>query len=259
MNKRRKRPEVDFRIFDVRHCKYCDLSFGCLEENKEHSCEFQFPHHPKMFRCRFCFLDMSKNSYNKHMTRHMFPTKEWICGFCDKKLSDENGLNVHLTIHTGQKPFKCPHEGCEQSFINKQLLTRHSRFHGVDIPVYICKICNKEVASKYHLKTHMKLHRDTVDCQLCKMEFDSKEALKDHYQTAHMPFPCTYCDKSFTLPRYLKMHEKLHNPTDVKPHRCDFCLSVKTFSKLALLLNHIYKVHPEMFADWKENHPEIFK
>lgn len=212
-----------------------------------------------MFRCRFCNIDMSKNSYNKHMTRHLEPSKEYICSFCDKKLSDEIGLNIHVTTHTGDKPFKCPYENCEQSFINKQLLVRHSRFHGVEIPVYTCSICNKEVASKYHLKTHMKLHSDTVECQLCKMVFGTKDNLKEHYQTSHKPYRCAYCDKTFILPRYQKMHEKLHTPSEPKPHRCEFCIAPKSFGKVALLLNHIYKVHNEYFEDWKESHPEIFK
>lgn len=95
LNKKRRRPDVDFRIFDVRHCKYCGLSFDCLEATKAHDCEFQFPEDPKIFRCRFCMVDMSKNSYNKHMARHLAPDKEWICGFCNKKLSDEVGLNIH--------------------------------------------------------------------------------------------------------------------------------------------------------------------
>lgn len=259
LNKKRKRPQVDFRIFDVRHCKFCGLSFATLEDNKAHECEYQSTEDRKMFRCRFCYLEMSKNSYNKHMGRHLEPNKEYICGFCDKKLSDETTLNTHLTTHTGDRPFKCPYDNCEQSFINKQMLTRHSRFHGVEIPVHACAICKKEVASKYHLKTHMKIHSNNFECQLCKMECVSKEELKDHYQGAHMPYPCSFCDKSFTLPRYLKMHMKLHTPSEPKPHKCEFCLGSKTFSKLALLLNHIHKVHPEKFDDWKASHPEIFK
>lgn len=107
------------------------------------------------------------------------------------------------------KPYKCTFEDCGMSFINKQLLTRHSRFHGVEIPVYTCKMCNKEVASKYHLKSHMKTHNDQVECQLCKSIFETRDELKDHYQAKHVPYPCSQCDKMFTLPRYLKMHEKV--------------------------------------------------
>jgi predicted nucleic acid-binding Zn ribbon protein len=65
LNRKRKRPEKDFRTVDVRHCKYCDLWFESYEENKSHDCNYQMGYDPKMFKCRFCFLEMSKNSYNK--------------------------------------------------------------------------------------------------------------------------------------------------------------------------------------------------
>lgn len=164
-----------------------------------------------------------------------------------------------MTTHTGDKPFKCTHEGCGQSFINKQLLTRHTRFHGVTIPVFSCAICNKEVASKYHLKTHMKIHNDIFECQLCKMMLETREDLKEHYQKSHLPYSCSYCEKTFTLPRYLKMHEKLHNPNEDKPHKCEYCLTNKAFTKVSLLLNHVFKAHNELFDEFKSNHPEIFK
>lgn len=163
-----------------------------------------------------------------------------------------------MKTSSSDKPYKCTYEDCGMSFINKQLLTRHSRFHGVEIPVYTCKMCNKEVASKYHLKSHMKTHNDQVECQLCKNVFDTRDELKDHYQAKHVPYPCSQCDKMFTLPRYLKMHEKLHNPLE-KGFQCEFCMATKAFTKMALLLNHVYKSHPEQFDTWKEHHPEIFK
>jgi hypothetical protein len=256
LNKRRRRPEVDFRIFDVRHCKYCGLSFGSYDENKAHECEFQFTDAPKMFRCRFCLIDIAKSSYNKHVARHLDSDVEWVCGYCEKKLSDETALNVHLTTHTGDRPYKCPFENCNQSFINKQLLTRHSRFHGVEIPVFTCTVCHKEVASKYHLKAHMKLHDSVFECQLCKKECASREDLKLHYENEHHPYPCQYCSKVFTLPRYLKMHEKTHNPGE-RPHTCTYCS--KAFTKVALLMNHVYKAHSERFEEFKCENVDIFK
>lgn len=122
MSKKRKRPEVDYRLYDVRHCKYCGQSFPTLEDNNRHNCEFQFVDDEKSFQCRFCELVMSKNSYNKHMARHLATDDDLTCEFCGKKLADKTSLAIHITIHTGDKPFKCTFEGCEQSFINKNLL-----------------------------------------------------------------------------------------------------------------------------------------
>jgi hypothetical protein len=55
------------------------------------------------------------------------------------------------------------------------------------------------------------------------------------------------------------MHEKLHNPNEDMPHKCPICIAAKSFTKLSLLMNHIFKVHNERWNDWKEDHPEVFK
>ncbi|KAG5675918.1 hypothetical protein PVAND_005777 [Polypedilum vanderplanki] len=251
LNRKRKRPEKDFRTVDVRHCKYCDLWFDSFEENKNHDCDYQLGYDPKMFKCRFCFLEMSKNSYNKHMSKHLDPN-EYVCKLCDKKLACEKALLTHLTVHSGNKPFQCDH--CDKSFINKTLLIRHSRFHGIDVPTYRCEVCDREVASKYHLKTHMLMHKEEVICQICKKEFSSRDKLKEHYQADHEPYRCSFCTKSFVLPRYLKMHEKLHKGNSTRQYACEFCS--REFSKRSLA-NHVYKNHQENFNEWRDKNMDF--
>lgn len=197
-------------------------------------------------------MEMAKNSFNKHMSKHM-DTNEYLCSLCDKQLATEAALLNHLTVHSGDKPYKC--DKCDKSFINKSLLTRHSRFHGNEIPVYKCGICNREVASKYHLKTHqMTMHRDEVICQVCKESFASKEQLKLHYKNEHEPHVCRECGKKFSLLRYLKMHEKLHNEVTTPLLKCDFCN--KCFSRRSIA-NHVFKNHPSSFDEWRDNNLDL--
>jgi KRAB domain-containing zinc finger protein len=257
LNKKRKRPEVDYRLYDVRHCKYCGLIFENFEANQRHKCEYQFEEDPKSFKCRFCDGVMSKHSYNKHMARHLATDDDLTCEYCGKKLADKTSLAIHITTHTGDRPFKCSQEGCTQSFINKNLLNRHLRFHGIEIETFSCTICNKTVASKYHLKFHMKTHKSLVECQLCKKEFESREKLREHYQNDHEPYSCQYCSKKFALPRYLKMHEATHVQTTDKPFKCDYCNN-KSFTKIALLMNHMLKLHSDDFEEWKKSNEMLF-
>ncbi|CAG9799151.1 unnamed protein product [Chironomus riparius] len=252
LNRKRKRPEKDFRTVDVRHCKYCDLWFSSFEENRNHICKFQpSTSDQKNFVCRFCMIEMSKNSFNKHMSRHLNP-KEYVCKLCDKKLACEKALITHLTTHSGNRPFSCNY--CDKSFINKTLLIRHSRFHGVQVQQFKCTVCDKEMASKYHLKTHMQLHSEFQICKICKERFPTREKLKEHYHSSHEPFRCSICSKTFVLARYLKMHEKLHTGDTTKHYNCIYCH--KQFSKRALA-NHVFSLHHEYFNEWKDKNMEF--
>lgn len=251
LNKKRKRPVVDFRTYDVRHCKYCGKIFPNFEENRAHQCENQFDNDPKSFKCRFCDTVMSKNSYNKHISRHLATEEDLTCKHCGKRLADATTLAVHITTHTGNKPFRCDFDECGQSFLNKSLLHRHLRFHGIDIEKFHCSLCMKEVASKYHLKSHMRTHEASAQCQLCKKLFKTRESLQSHYRKSHEPVECRYCKKQFVLPRYLKMHEKTHIAAEEKPFKCDYC-STKSFTKMALLMNHMLKNHEEFMDEWRK-------
>lgn len=97
--KKRKKPLVDFRTYNLRYCKYCDVTFSSLAENEKHTCPNLLPD-PKCFRCRFCQRDFSKHSYNKHMSKHS--DTKWVCHICNRELADERALNLHISIHTGK-------------------------------------------------------------------------------------------------------------------------------------------------------------
>ena len=50
---------------------------------------------------------------------------ENTCEVCDKSFDDFQKYRVHFRIHTGVKPHKCQFQGCEKSYISKQLLNKH--------------------------------------------------------------------------------------------------------------------------------------
>lgn len=250
--RKRKRPLRDFRTVDARYCRYCDQTFQSLIENKAHDCIYQFQSDSTMFRCRFCDIEIMKNSFNKHMKKHL-DVNEYICKICDKHLSTEAALANHLTIHSGDKPYKC--QKCDKSFINKALLIRHSRFHGEEIPKFICRECNREVASKYHLKIHqITVHADNFVCHLCKQRYSTKNELKHHYALNHEPYSCETCGKNFIQLRYLKMHEKIHTEVFVTFYDCNFC--ARKFSKRAIA-SHVYKKHKDDFEKWRDKNLDL--
>ncbi|KAK9763264.1 hypothetical protein K7432_010221 [Basidiobolus ranarum] len=55
--------------------------------------------------------------------------KKYHCTICQKGFSRPSSLNTHMYSHTGEKPFKCPHEGCGRHFSVVSNLRRHTKIH----------------------------------------------------------------------------------------------------------------------------------
>lgn len=51
------------------------------------------------------------------------------CRYCFKNLSSRQNLKEHTYIHTGEKPYVCPEEGCGKKFRQGSLLSIHKRIH----------------------------------------------------------------------------------------------------------------------------------
>ena len=63
--------------------------------------------------------------------------------------------------------------------------------------IYKCLICEKQLANKGSLKTHMRVHSDET------------------------PFQCDKCDKRFKLKPSLDCHQLVH--TKEKMYECEIC------------------------------------
>lgn len=87
--------------------------------------------------------------------------KRLICSVCSKTYATAQNLDVHMRIHTGERPFSCGQ--CGKKFTQSAHLKSHLSVHSGERP-YVCTVCSKSFIVKYSLKVHMiKCHRERLN------------------------------------------------------------------------------------------------
>ncbi|XP_020517881.1 uncharacterized zinc finger protein At4g06634 isoform X3 [Amborella trichopoda] len=139
------------------------------------------------------------------------------------KFLDSSKLKRHFLIHTGDRPYTCPHEGCGKAFSLDFNLRAHMRTHSQE-NYHICPYgdCGKRYAHEYKLKAHIKSHHEK---NLSTDVKHTPQAEKPHntpktpalvYGSASSdrPYSCPYegCDKAYIHEYKLNLHLKREHP-----------------------------------------------
>ncbi|XP_062255726.1 uncharacterized protein zgc:66448 [Platichthys flesus] len=160
------------------------------------------------------------------------------CPECGKAFRHRSVLELHMRIHTKDKPYQC--KVCGKSFRFSSYLQQHVIIHTGQKP-YKCPDCGKDFAFLQNMRTHQKLHQEKpFRCTNCRKGYSDETQLQQHMlsHNGDKPHKCHQCDKSFGLAYLLRDHMNTH--TGERPHRCDECH--KTFSWFSSLLVH-QKIH----------------
>ena len=125
------------------------------------------------FKCEYCDRRYVASSLLKTHIRdkHKISTEVFTCDHCKNEFNKKEKLKSHLTLHTGEKPFKC-RVGCEKGFRNRVPREDHERMHR-GVKEFQCTRCPKMFMKSSSLRVHMKRHEGKKDhqCAVCGKAF----------------------------------------------------------------------------------------
>lgn len=158
--------------------------------------------------------------------RVLFEDRPFICQYdgCFYAAKRKNHLQVHMRLHTNEKPFKC--DICDECFIQQSNLNTHKAKH--EEKKWSCGICDSKFYEKSSLITHEKIHDKSTyfkcDFPDCDAEFSQESNLVTHKMRhrGDKPYICTfeYCDAAFSCSSALVIHKRSH--TGEMPYVCEY-------------------------------------
>ncbi|XP_060534155.1 uncharacterized protein LOC132706695 [Cylas formicarius] len=150
----------------------------------------------KNFQCKWdgCYEAYdSQGGLVKHIEKSHVEVKrgeEFTCFWerCPRKTKPFNArykLLIHMRVHSGEKPNKCPFNGCNKAFSRLENLKIHQRSHTGERP-YVCQFsgCTKCFSNSSDRAKHQRTHFDTKPyaCQVagCAKKYTDPSSLRKH-------------------------------------------------------------------------------
>ncbi|XP_066940630.1 zinc finger protein 677-like [Macrobrachium rosenbergii] len=116
-------------------------------------------------------------------------------------------------------PYVCHVAECGEKFFNSHGLDTHLKLH-LGVKPFTCNLCGKVCQTESKLKAHQASHaNDGVKpvCDICERSFSSRSSLNKHKKMLHKPKPhiCPECQSGFEERRYMAIHAKQAHNLDI--------------------------------------------
>uniref|UniRef100_A0A1B0CXE2 C2H2-type domain-containing protein n=2 Tax=Lutzomyia longipalpis TaxID=7200 RepID=A0A1B0CXE2_LUTLO len=179
-------------------CKFCCRVFPNINQRRNHVRVDHPEEHSKIVKgftktpiedrtCSYCGRICAKRSALDIHVKVMHTHESLgVCEYCGRGFATLTHLRRHITVHTGERPFKCDYKDCGQSFREKTSFIVHQRRHTGEKP-YQCEICGKSFKDQSTRKIHYRQHtgENPYSCELCGKTTKQKQNLKSHMKHFH--------------------------------------------------------------------------
>ncbi|XP_068236480.1 putative zinc finger protein 66 [Palaemon carinicauda] len=146
-------------------------------------------------------------------------------------LSPLRAVRLGKKTRNNTLPYVCHVVNCGEKFLNSQGLDTHLKLH-LGVKPFMCNFCGKVCKTESKLKTHLASHaNDDVKhvCDICERRFSSRSSLSKHKKMIHKPKPhiCPECQCGFEERKYMAIHAKQAHDLEIDSECCndDFLLT----------------------------------
>jgi len=196
-------------------CSVCQKAFRVAGRLKRHMLTHTGE---KPYTCQDCGGRYRSSTYLKKHIRRLHAgdaaqENNHVCSVCGKAFPENALLNIHMRIHTGEKPYKC--ETCGKAFAQKAALDIHRTVHSSEMH-FVCSTCGKRFKRDCALRRHNLIHtgEQPFECSVCKMRFNQSNSMQRHMltHTGEKPYSCSDCRMRFTQSGGLASHRLRYCP-----------------------------------------------